>query len=134
MSEEDRKLPRGWKAKETRPTSIFIRDYLLNHRETYPYEIYKVLKNERVFRNIKIGSPNTFYKYINILKKLGLIQKTGKEEDSSKKGLKRIYYKIVESNANSPMWNNPQKFWCEKVEKHKETQPSGEEGSSKAGE
>lgn len=127
---EERKLPRGWQSREAEPTSLFIRDYLIRYSETYPYKIYKELKNVREFKKSKIGSPLTFYKYIHILQKLGLIERVGKTENSSKKGFKRVYYRIVKGKENSPDWVNPQKVWRSRFAKHEETQPSGEEGTS----
>ena len=92
------------------PTGRFIRDYLMEHGEAYPYEIYLALKDEREFRGFKIGSPTNLYRYFYILRELGAIRKTGKTEPSSRGGYDRIYYEITPGfERRDNIWRAPQK-------------------------
>ena len=81
--------------------SLFIRDYLISHKEAYPYEIYKAYKS---FRKI---TPQTFYTYIWTLEKLGLIVRTGRTEPSTKGRFNKVYYKINPSKIDDENWINP---------------------------
>jgi len=91
-------------------TGQFIRDYLLRAGEAYPYEIYRALKDEKEFKGLTMGSATNFYRYFYILRKLGAVQKTGRVEPSSRRGMDRVYYKMtVGFEGRDDIWNNPQK-------------------------
>jgi len=102
---------RGWRSPFVYPTSLFIRDYLLEKGEAYPYEIYQALREKRQELGIYVGSPLNFYKYIYILRSLGLIEETGREEESFKASrFWRKYYRIVPGKEKlTDEWRNPQK-------------------------
>jgi len=90
----------------SKSTSQFIRDYLLEKEEAYPYEIYRAYKNTYPHRK---GNAHTFYRLIAIMRDIGLIQRSGRVE----KGLNfdRVYYKINTKNINSKKWINPYKAY-----------------------
>lgn len=81
--------------------SLFIRDYLLGVKEAYPYQIYQE------YKKIRKITPQTFYTYIWVLEKLGLIIRTGKTEPSSKGKFDRVYYKINPYKVDDEAWVNP---------------------------
>jgi hypothetical protein len=108
------------------PTSLFIRDYLLEKGEAYPFEIYRALKKVREGLGLHVGSPVNFYKYIYALEKLGLIERTGRIEPAfrswrgaTKSRLPRekwrTYYRIAKGKENAEEWLNPQRALYEKM-------------------
>ena len=112
MGDDQRqKIFKGWRSPFVYPTSLFIRDYLLEKGMAYPYEIYQALREKREELGIYVGSPLNFYKYIYVLKRLGLIEETGREEKSFKAPrFWRRYYRIVPGKeALTDEWRNPQK-------------------------
>jgi hypothetical protein len=101
MTEESK---RGWLL----PTGIFIRDYLLKHKQGYVQEIWRSLKAERDERGIVCGSyPSFRANYIYVLKKLGLIRPV-KRERVHPKMFPRTYYSIVPGREDDPAWRHPQ--------------------------
>ena len=99
---------RGWAVLKEITTGIFIRDYLLEHKEAYPMEIWRALKEAR--GSIKVCSYQSFQSnYIWVLKKLGLIQKTKSTLASNPKFYDRIYYRITPEKEKSRKWMHPQK-------------------------
>jgi len=109
--ENKQRIFKGWRSPFVYPTGLFIRDYLLERGEAYPYEIYQALKEKREELGIYVGSPLNFYKYIYILKSLGLIEETGRVEKSVKASkFWKKYYRIVPGKeALTDEWRNPQK-------------------------
>jgi hypothetical protein len=99
------------------PTGLFIRDYLLQHRTAYPFQIYRALVEARKSVGVAVGSPINFYKYIWCLEQLGLIRRTGRVEPSTidhtrkrlPRRLWRIYFEIVPGKEDDPAWLHPQK-------------------------
>jgi len=91
-------------------TSLFIRDFLLEQGETYPYQIYKALKarlKEEGYAKRKT-SYQSIRNYFYWLKELGLIE-VSRTAPGKKAILKdRSYYKIITSKAdNLALWKNP---------------------------
>jgi DNA-binding PadR family transcriptional regulator len=97
-------------------TSLFIRDYLLEHGRAYPYEVFKALR-ERLLaeeyprRGSKWGSYQNIRNYFYWLSKLGLI-KPVQEVPSDNVYLKnRRYYALTEKGLKTPPtsveWRNP---------------------------
>lgn len=108
----------GWRSEETIPTGRFIRDFLLEHGEGYPYGIWKALREERKKAgDLKICTYQSFViNYISNLKKLRLIEEVRREESGGwwQKGkgiLKdRIYYRVVPGMEDKDdIWKAPQK-------------------------
>jgi len=98
-------VKRGW----ILPTGIFIRDYLLEHKEAYVQEIWRALKEARKKANIHYGSYQSFrVNYIYVLKKLGLIRPVRKEKAENPKWFDRTYYEIVPGREMDPRWAHPQ--------------------------
>lgn len=96
-------------------TSPFIREYLLQHEEACPYEVYEALRTLRREMKMNIPSSKNIYFYFWVLRKLGLIEFTreGEVADSPlgrREGLKKRYFRIRRDLAGSKMWKNPQKF------------------------
>ena len=87
-------------------TSLLIREYLLmkGGKGATPSEIHKYVKSYK--SNIGYKPPNyfSFYKYIYILKELGLIKKR-----MVRIGYKtRPYYYIVKDRVDDLAWYHPQ--------------------------
>jgi hypothetical protein len=90
------------------PTGLFIREYLLEHGEAYPQEIWRALKEKRKSLGVAYGSVRSFHlNYIYVLKKLGLIEPVRRERVNPK-WFSRTYYRIVPGMENSPLWSAPQ--------------------------
>lgn len=103
---------RGWASPFVYPTGLFIREYLLKHGEGYAQEMWRELK--RLRGNLYTGSYDSFKRnYIYILKKLGLIEETRREEvPNHPEWHERRYYKIVSGKEKmTDNWINPQKEW-----------------------
>ncbi len=91
-------------------TSLFIRNFLLDHGEAYPYQVYKALRA----RLKEEGYPKRrgFYQsirnYFYWLKELGLIE-VSRTAPADRAILKdRSYYKIITSKADDlALWKNP---------------------------
>jgi len=103
---------RGWASPFVHPTSLFIRDYLLEHGEGYAQEMWRELKKAREGRNV--CTCDSFKRnYIYILKKLGLIEEARREPVPGQPNWhERRYYRIVPGReALMDEWTNPQKVW-----------------------
>lgn len=98
------------------PTGIFIREFLLS-RESYPFEVWRELKRVRGEKGQKVCSSQGFYRYWDLLKKLHLVEKTGKVEPSDRCEFGRVYYRIVPGAEQSLSWINPRKSLYETREK-----------------
>lgn len=107
----------------TPSTSLFIRDFLIEHREANPYEIYSELskvqeqegisKRKNLYQNIR----NYFY----WLRKLGLIHPTRTEPSRNPAFKDKQFYEIVKRKSRSKHWINPRKaLYTESYEKHHE--------------
>jgi len=108
MNETDKRL-RGWGSPFAVPTGVFIRDYLLEHKEAYCQEIWRALKKERQKFGLKVCTYHSFYNnYIRILKKLGLITEVRRETGTRPELKQRVYYKITPGRENDPRWVAPQ--------------------------
>lgn len=96
---------RGWLVF---PTGLFIRDYLVKHREGYPQQMWRALKSARTEREIICGTYQSFrMNYIYVLKKLGLIRPVRRERIHPK-WFPRTYYSIVPGKEDDPRWAHPQ--------------------------
>jgi len=91
-------------------TSLFIRDFLLEQGEAYPYQIYKALRarlKEEGYPKRR-GSYQSIRNYFYWLKELGLIE-VSRTAPADRAILKdRSYYRIVTSKANDlALWKSP---------------------------
>lgn len=106
-------------------TSQFIRDFLLEHGEGYPYQVYKALRAKLIEKGYfkRRGTYQSVLNYFYWLGRLGLVEKT-REEKSERPGFKaRRYYTIVKEGINSPSWINPRKtLYPSSYEKHHRAQ------------
>ena len=103
---------RGWASPFVHPTSLFIRDYLLEHGEGYAQEMWRELKKARGGRHV--CTCDSFKRnYIYILKKLGLIEEARREAVPGQPNWhERRYYRIVLGREDlTDEWTNPQKVW-----------------------
>jgi hypothetical protein len=86
-------------------TGLAIREYLLAKGTGSPYDFYKC------FRRIK---PTTSYKsvvyYFYLLHKAGLIERVG-TAPSSKGGIDKSLYKVVEARLLDDGWLHPQQIF-----------------------
>jgi DNA-binding PadR family transcriptional regulator len=95
--------------------SLFIRDYLMEHGEACPYDIVRALrdliKEEGWKRRISYSNIRTTFWW---LKKLGLIEPSGRVEPSSKPYLEpKIYYTLTKKGKTIPpesmAWRDPRR-------------------------
>lgn len=107
---------RGWSNPLVLPTGLFIREYLLKHREAYPQEIWRELKKarEEIFgvkgRKLYVGSYDSFRRnYIYVLKQLGLIEEVREEKPRNPKWYRRKIVRITPGREDDLAWINPQK-------------------------
>jgi len=120
-----RKTRKGWFHPLVYPTSLFIRDYLMEKGEAYPFEIYMALKRKREELGIKVGTYTSFYRYIWLLEKFGLIRRTGRVEPASRgagktlRRLHRVYYELVPELVNDERWYAPQRYYKPYARWHK---------------
>jgi hypothetical protein len=100
------RVKRGWML----PTGIFIRDYLMEHKQAYVQEIWRALKEERGEMKIMVGSYQSFrVNYIYVLKKLGLIRPVKRERVPRQPSwFARVYYSITPGREEDPAWRHPQ--------------------------
>ena len=99
---------KGWAVLKKITTGIFIQNYLIEHKEAYPMEIWRALKEAR--GSIKVCSYQSFVSnYIWVLKQLGLIEKVRTEPASNPKFFARTYYRITPRKEKSRKWAHPQK-------------------------
>ena len=106
-------MSRGWAASRLISTGVFIRDYLLEKGEAYPYEIWKALAEEKKILGLKPGSYVSFVaNYILPLKKAGLIIEVRKGtrprkrsgEDYIPKAKEKLYYRLNRKFIDSEIW------------------------------
>jgi len=99
-------------------TSQFIREYLLEHGEAYPYEVFKALREVLrsiglPARGIKWGSYQNMRNYFYWLEKLGLIEPVRTEPSSNPNLQNKIYYRLtrkgIETPPDSLEWTNPRR-------------------------
>jgi len=117
MTSEEKKavkVRRGWASPFIYPTALFIRDYLKEHSEASPYEVWKALKEKRDEVMVHTGEPRTIYWYFYVLERLGLVEKTGRIEKTVYHDGKerphhmwRKYYKLVKYDDRR--WVDPQR-------------------------
>jgi hypothetical protein len=81
-------------------TSTEIRRYMFENKETSPSDFHNYINQ---YRDVKY---NSVAKYFYVLRKLGLIEISRKEERNG--GFPKIFYKLVERQIENIAWNNPQ--------------------------
>ena len=92
------------------PTGLFVRDFLLERGEGYPYQIWRELRAKREELGLNSGSYQSFrINYVNVLKRLGLIEEARREASRRPKLQDRIYYRIVRGRERDERWVAPQK-------------------------
>jgi len=70
--------------------------------------IWRALKKAR--SNVKVCTyPSFLSNYIQVLKRLGLIEKVRTEPASNPGYFDCVYYRITPGKEKSPEWNHPQK-------------------------
>jgi len=107
---------RGW-APWVHPTSLFVRDYLLEKGEAYPYEIYKALVEKRRQLELHVCSPQSFYEQFSVMRRLGLVEKTGKIVKSFRaEKFWRTFYRITPGmEERLDLWRYPRRALYEKL-------------------
>ncbi|MEM2618626.1 MAG: hypothetical protein QW356_03965 [Candidatus Hadarchaeales archaeon] len=95
------------------PTGLFVRDYLVEHGEASPYEMWRALKKARSELGLMVGSYESFrINYIRVLKKLKLIEPVRKEPAYTRYGRRvwdKTIYRLAPRAEKSPYWVAPQK-------------------------
>jgi DNA-binding PadR family transcriptional regulator len=82
--------------------SLFIRDYLLEHGEACPYDIVKALRGEKEKEEKRRVSYQNIRNYFYLLRKLGLIEPSGRVEPSSKPFLQpKIFYRLTKKGLST---------------------------------
>lgn len=103
-------------------TSLFIRDFLLEQGEAYPYQVYKALRarlKEEGYPKRR-GSYQSIRNYFYWLKELGLIE-VSRTAPAGRAILKdKSYYKIITSKADDlALWKNPREaLYSASYQKH----------------
>lgn len=99
-------MPRGPLAPGT---GEWIRSHLLKVREDYVYSVWKQYR-EHVKGRYKAPTYENFRRYVNLLKKLGLIIPIRVVVMDNRPNWSRTYYKVVAGKENNPAWRNPYKY------------------------
>jgi DNA-binding PadR family transcriptional regulator len=94
--------------------SQFIRDYLIENGEASPYDILKAIRSlakEEKMRGVSYQSIRNCFWW---LKKLGLIEPSGRTEPSEKPYLQpKVYYRLTEKGKRLPpesiAWRDPRR-------------------------
>ena len=104
---------------------IFIRDYLREHGEAYPSEIHRAYKDiYRGGRTLKgrryrVSTYNSFMSYISKLVLTGLVERTGRTEESDNPKARaleypeRIYVRLTHKGEMAPsfVWLHPLRIY-----------------------
>ncbi len=84
-------------------TSLFIKEYLLEHGEASITDLYTEIKNK--FKDYQIPSIHEVATMFYLLKRLGLIEKT--REFKNENNRKESRYVIVKDKQDSSEWGSP---------------------------
>lgn len=110
-------MSRGWLASRKINTGEFIREYLAEHNEAYPYEIWKALKEEKKALGLAYGSYVSFISnYILPLKKAGFIEAVRVEDKPIKRdgtdyipnSKEKIIYRLNKNKITALEWYDVQ--------------------------
>jgi Cdc6-like AAA superfamily ATPase len=93
--------------KEGKRTSLFIREYLKEHKEAYIQQMWNEYRKHCLKNGYKPPSRQSFGNYVWMLRKLGLIEFV-REEKGLKKKI-RHYYRLNPDKINDEAWNDPVK-------------------------
>lgn len=91
-------------------TGHFIKRYLDEEGESYVWEIFENLKEQRKANGEDPPSYESFRSYLWKCKELGLIENTKEEE--SPWGEKKQYYKLLDKDDIA--WDNPAKYYLKR--------------------
>jgi len=86
-------------------TGTFIRDHLSSVLEDYVYNSYKAFCQSLKKVGQRCPTYNSFRVYWCVCVEMDLLQFV--HEEPSEFGQPRRYYRLVQKNVNSPVWNNP---------------------------
>ena len=103
----------------------FIHQFLISHEEAYPSEIHRQYKMERkvtkTLKNTKYRSStyHSFMVYVSKLILTGLIERTGRTEESTNQISaaleypERVYVRLSLKGRNAPdyVWVHPLRLW-----------------------
>jgi len=106
-------------------TGIFIRDFLREHGESYPSEIHRAYKE--TYRGVttlggrkyRIGTYNSFAVYMSKLILAGLVERTGRHEESDNPKAaaleypERTYIRLTSKGERAIdfIWMHPLRIW-----------------------
>ena len=109
------------------PLGMFIRGYLLQHREGSPTEIHQEYKNSHrgaitsKGRPYKLGTYRSQLVYIRSLARIGLLERSGRVEDGNnpigdpiREDLDpKVYFRLTSKGRNAPeyVWAHPLRLW-----------------------
>jgi len=109
------------------PLGVFIRDYLREHGEGSPSVIHQEYK--RTYRGVKtskgipyrLGTYRSQLVYIRSLARIGLIERSGREEESRdptgdpiREDLEpKVYFRLTRKGERAPgyVWDHPLRLW-----------------------
>ena len=104
---------------------VFIGDYLREHGESYPSEIHRAYKD--IYRGLKtqkkrtyrVCTYNSFVTYMSKLILAGLVERTGRTEESDNPKAEalqypeRVYIRLTGKGERAPdyVWDRPLRLW-----------------------
>jgi len=88
-------------------TSLFVRDFLLSYKESYPYQIWKNLKTAK--KGLHCCSYQSFMNLWGRLEKLDLVIFVREEKGLNPTFKNRKIYTLNPQNINSNFWKNTAK-------------------------
>jgi len=117
-----------WRTWYPKGTGVFIRQYLLEHGEAYPYQVFKALRRFLFpegypVKGFYVGSYQNIRNYFYWIQRLGLIEPS-REEPSLKPFFKnRRYYRLtskgLKTDPEALEWRSPRRaLWPASWEKH----------------
>lgn len=95
-----------WKPKGT---AMWIRDHLTSVGEDYVYGMWKRFRKEKEGLGYRAGSYQNFRRYIYMLQRLGLVQKTRTVKSKEDWMKDKNYYAVIAGKENHEGWENPQR-------------------------
>ena len=85
----------------------FIRDYLASKGRASISEVWREYGAMLKARGYEPPQYQTFVKYFNILKRLGLVVVVGRAPSSNPNLVDRVIYSLAPGAERSPLWNEP---------------------------
>lgn len=131
MVEEEKRLGTGGQPPKV---GVFIRDYLREHNESYPSEIHQAYKTaykgQKTLkgRAYRLCTYNSFMAYVSKLILTGLVERTGRTEESNNPKARaleypeRTYIRLTSKGEEAIdfIWLHPLRIWYYPLDWEKE--------------